>query len=40
MSEQGKFLIYGVETYKNDKHLTGKQVSAVQPGTWWITHSA
>ena len=27
MSRQGDFLIYCVETYKNAKHLTGKQVA-------------
>lgn len=27
MSRQGAFLIYCVETYKNAKHLTGKQVA-------------
>ena len=27
MSSQGVFLIYCVETYKNAKHLTGKQVA-------------
>lgn len=27
MSRQGVFLIYCVETYKNAKHLTGKQVA-------------
>ena len=27
MSRQGDFLIYCVETYKNVKHLTGKQVA-------------
>ncbi len=27
MSRQGDFLIYCVETYKNAKHLTGRQVA-------------
>ena len=27
MTKQGDFLIYCVETYKNAKHLTGKQVA-------------
>ena len=27
MSRQGDFLIYCVETYKNAKHLTGKQIA-------------
>ena len=27
MSRQGRFLIYCVETYKNAKHLTGRQVA-------------
>ena len=27
MSRQGDFLIYCVETYKNARHLTGKQVA-------------
>ena len=27
MTRQGDFLIYCVETYKNAKHLTGKQVA-------------
>ena len=27
MTRQGVFLIYCVETYKNAKHLTGKQVA-------------
>lgn len=27
MTKQGDFLIYCVETYKNAKHLTGRQVA-------------
>ena len=29
MTNRGQFLIYCVETYKNAKHLTGKQVAAL-----------
>ena len=29
MSKEGNFLIYCVEKYKNEKNLTGKQVSAL-----------
>ena len=36
MSRQGDFLIYCVELYKNAKHLTGKDVSALfsRFGVW------
>ena len=41
MSKRGDFLIYCVETYKNAKHLTGKEVATLfsQYNVWDYVYS-